>query len=465
MILPKNFTERMERMLGDSAKELFFELEHGSAVKSFRINGIKTGKERFESSSAAIRREPLEFPSEGYRTDEEYPSAHPCHHAGAIYMQDPSAMSTLHAVSIRDGMKALDACAAPGGKTGQLSYLVGDSGAVIANEYDKKRCRILQSNLERMGCRNTVAVNLDTSELADLYPHVFDVVLCDAPCSGEGMFRKNERAIEEWSTENVFMCAERQKEILNNVARCVADGGILIYSTCTFSLEENEMNVEHFLNSHADFELIAVNDELNKHTSDGICFSGCQHDMTLTRRFYPHVCTGEGQFIAAMKRSGEPRTQSKTHTSEERINRETHERLETAERFLRENLTTLPNRELIAIGDKIYLKPSISLPSHGVFTAGVCVGETVKGRLVPHHQLFSAYGDQFKRRIELTSDMSLTHSYLKGLEIPCSDLLKIYGGEPNGWAAVLIDGCAAGGAKISGGTAKNHYPKGLREKQ
>ena len=218
-------------------------------------------------------------------------------------MQDPSAMATVWAVELSEGMTVLDSCSAPGGKTTQIAAAVGESGIVVANEYEAKRCRILQGNVERMGAKNTVVVNLDTAEIAELYPQKFDLVLCDAPCSGEGMFRKNKLAIDEWNEDNVTMCAERQREILSNVAKCVAPQGILLYSTCTFSLEENEMNVAWFLDSHKDFELVPVSDILSRHTSDGICLDGCGYDMTLTRRFYPHVSNGEGQFIALMRRS------------------------------------------------------------------------------------------------------------------------------------------------------------------
>jgi len=392
-----------------------------------------------------------------------------------IYMQDPSAMATVHAIEIKEGSRVLDSCSAPGGKTTQLAAAVGTRGVVVANEYEAKRCRILQSNVERMGCVNTVIVNLDTAVLAETYPAEFDVVLCDAPCSGEGMFRKNSLAIDEWSEENVNMCAERQREILANVEKCVAENGYLIYSTCTFSLEENEKNVEWFLDKYFDFELCEVTEELRQVTSDGICFDGCRYDMTRTRRFYPHVSEGEGQFIAVMRRHGdnlrknEPTAKGKGKKgSAQRPDKQELEAIAAAKSFIDENLLVdsfdEELYELAYLNGNVYIKPKIALPKYSVFAAGVCVGELVGKRLVPHHQLFSAYGAYFKRKILLGGESVQAAQYLRGLEIAVEGLER-FEDKADGWAAVLIDGCAVGGGKVSNGICKNHYPKGLRNQQ
>ena len=470
MMLPTEFKNRMARLLGDEADVFFDALENESAVKSFRVNSIKTSAEDFEKSPSKIDRKKADFPPECYYTEEQFPGSFAAHHSGAIYMQDPSAMATVHAVKLTEGMRVLDSCSAPGGKTTQLAAAVGDSGVVVANEYDTKRCRILQGNVERMGCRNTVVVNLDTAALAQSYPETFDVVLADAPCSGEGMFRKNSLAISEWSPQNVEMCAERQREILENVAKCVKKGGALIYSTCTFSLEENEMNVDWFLNTHKDFSLSCVESGLESVTVGGISFEGCASDMSKARRFYPHISCGEGQFIAVMTRDGEPEKpyieKDKKQKNEKTGKRDLRsvEALTVAREFLEKNLVKMPEFELCLIGDNVYLKPDVNLTPYGVFAAGVCVGEVVKGRLVPHHQLFSAYGNSFKLKICLDSNMPETADYLCGMEIDCEGLLESADGVMSGYAAVLIDGCATGGAKVSQNKAKNHYPKGLRER-
>jgi NOL1/NOP2/fmu family ribosome biogenesis protein len=283
------------------------------------------------------------------------------------------------------------------------------------------------------------------------------------------MFRKNSLAIEEWSTQNVEMCAERQREILNNVARCVSPGGKLIYSTCTFSLEENEMNVQWFLDTFRDFELCEAESELKSATSDGICFEGCRYDMKKTRRFYPHVSKGEGQFIAVMQRKTAEdvvvtsKKDKKRGDPQKKNSKRELEALKLAEEFLKKELTSVPQGKIKLIGEKLYICPDIALPDFGMFCAGVCVGEVVKSRLVPHHQLFSAYGKDFCRRLELDSDDKRAMDYLCGAEISANGAVRSSDGKIDGWAAVLIDGVPTGGGKISGGVCKNHYPKGIRQ--
>ncbi|MBE6583841.1 MAG: NOL1/NOP2/sun family putative RNA methylase [Ruminococcaceae bacterium] len=513
-MLPKKFKERMTRLLGHEAEKLFDEIENGEAVKAFRVNSIKVGcddrvgddvtcvADAFEASGAVIGRTAMKCVQNAYYTNEKYPGSLAEHHSGAIYMQDPSAMSTVLAVELSAGMTVLDSCAAPGGKTTQLSAAVGTEGVVVANEYDASRARILQSNVERLGCKNTVILNVDTSTLSGAYPEHFDLVLCDAPCSGEGMFRKNEQAILEWSIENVKMCAERQREILANVARCVKRGGMLLYSTCTFATEENEENVAWLLDNYPEFELIDVSERLKMITSDGVTLENCEHDMTKTRRFYPHVSRGEGQFIALFrkcncdrneadlydkrltilnendekisKNTSKKRSNKGEKTNKSSQNKQGVELFELGEAFLKENLNSMPRGELRVFGGKLWLAPSIELLDFGVVAPGVCVGEAIKGRFVPHHQLFSAYGMDFKRRLLISNTCARAREYLYGEELRLSDVeyLNDAGlgelctqtvsqhcsadtycaptGSENGWAAVIIGGCACGGGKVSG---------------
>ena len=478
MVLPDRFRERTILLLGaEEAEELFCAIENADAVKAFRVNQIKSSLADFETSKPRINREKIAFPPNAYITREEFPGSLPEHHSGAIYMQDVSAMSTVHAVSLHKGARVLDSCSAPGGKTTQLASAVGEIGIVVANEYDRKRCAILRSNIERMGCKNTVVCNLDTAVLAEVYPESFDLVLCDAPCSGEGMFRKNERAIEEWSEENVKMCAERQREILENVAKCVRAGGKLLYSTCTFAVEENEENVKWFLDSHPDFALCEVEDDLKNNTADGLMIIDCDYDMTLCRRIYPHRSLGEGQFIALFERVGglehtcerSGKKKREKGATEARRNRAEGEMIRVAEKFLKENLKKEALERLLdgscgifelkTLGESVYLSPKIDLPPYGVFSAGVCVGEVSNGRMVPHHQLFSACGNEFEITLEIDGESAAAKKYLRGEEI---DAVGVPDGV-NGWCAVMIDGCAVGGGKISLGRCKNHYPKGLRK--
>ena len=463
-MLPVEFKERMKDLLGGEADAFFCELESGESVRSFRVNTNKISVEDFERIST-LDREPIPNVPDGYYTREEKPGNTAAHHAGMIYVQDPGAMSSVCAVKVDRGMRVLDCCAAPGGKSSQLAAYVGEEGLVVSNEYVSKRAAILQGNLERMGCRSSVVLNLDARDLNNTYFEYFDLVVCDAPCSGEGMFRKNDLAISEWSLENVKMCAERQKSIIDSIEKCVCVGGLLLYSTCTYSLEENEMLVDAFLSEHENFELVPVTDGVRCATADGINFEGCVHDMTNARRFYPHVSRGEGQFIALMKKtlpSKPPRISkgNKKSASQKPVRESAPdaEALRVAADFLKKHLTKTPNKQLICKGETVRLCPDCSVPEYNVLMRGVCVGEVVKGRLVPHHQLFSAYGSDFKNKLDLSSADPRIADYIKGLEIDVSDCPYV----SDGYAALMVEGCALGGVKISGGRAKNHYPKGLR---
>ncbi len=454
----------MRKILGEDAEQLFYALDNTEPQKAFRVNTLKISAENFAAFSA-LSAEPIPYADNCFYTDAEHPGSTVEHLSGMIYMQDPSAIGTVCAATLREGDRVLDTCAAPGGKTTQLSALIGDGGVLLANEYVTKRARILQSNVERLGCKNVAITNLDTKHFREPYRAFFDLVVVDAPCSGEGMFRKNSIAVDEWSEENVIMCASRQVEILDNVADCVKVGGHLLYSTCTFSLEENEMNVDAFLDRHKDFSLVPVSDVLREHTSDGICYDGCRRDMTLTRRFYPHVTRGEGQFIALMERVSDSelpeakevvRRKSKSFSESKKSPSETAD-LRTAEEFLHKNLVSRPDGELYTHNGSIYLRPDLPLPEFGLFSCGVCLGEVRKGRLVPHHHLFTAYGHLFKNKVELSPIDANLKKYFEGQEIPAPDSLI------NGWGVVTTNGVACGGVKISSGVCKNHFPKGCRE--
>ena len=246
------FLNRMKNMLGEEYAEFERALSE-EAVKGVRVNTAKVSVEDYLSVTE-LDLTPLSYTDYGFipkNADGIGTTAE--HHAGMIYVQDPGAMATVTALDVKRGWRVLDACAAPGGKASQLAALVGDEGFVLANEYVPKRAKIIVGNFERLGLKNAVVTSLDTAKLADMFSAYFDLVLCDAPCSGEGMFRKYDEAVTEWSEENVTLCAERQREILANCAGPVKAGGYLLYSTCTYSKEENEDTVRTFLDSHPEF--------------------------------------------------------------------------------------------------------------------------------------------------------------------------------------------------------------------
>jgi NOL1/NOP2/fmu family ribosome biogenesis protein len=311
-----------------------------------------------------------------------------------------------------------------------------------------KRAKIIVSNFERLGIKNAVVTSLDTAKIGEMFEGYFNLVLCDAPCSGEGMFRKYDEAVEEWSEENVRLCAERQTEILNNLAGSIREGGYLLYSTCTYSPEENEGVVRDFLKDHPDFTLCPVKDELVFATADGIM------GMKEARRFYPHKTPGEGQFIALMKKS-EDLGKKSTILYKEAIKQPTKDEMAAFYKFQKENIDGALEGRIIKWGESLALiSHDLPIPPYSVFMPGVLLGEVKKGNLFPHHQLFSAYGERFLRRENLKKDDERVVKYLRGEEIDS----EISGG----WCAVCYEGVSLGGGKASGGKIKNHYPKGLR---
>lgn len=458
-MIPKDFENRMREYLGDDFDRFFESLEKGS-IQALRVNTKYMDPEVFAQKSG-FNCERIPFACDGYYTSIEKPGHLPWHHAGIIYMQDPSAMATVHVLNFKKGWKVLDSCASPGGKSTQISSYIGQEGILVSCEYVSKRCKILQGNIERMGCDNAVILNVDTEELGRTYPDTFDVVLADVPCSGEGMFRKNDMAQSEWSLDAVSMCANRQREILENIYSTVKPGGYLIYSTCTFSLEENEMNVDAFLDRHEDFELYPINESVRKYTVKGINYKGARHDLSLCARFYPHVSKGEGQFIALLRRKEDFHDCRSKHALDkiQTLSNEDAKELAVAKEFLEDNLISIPdNLTLFKYNGYIYLKPDINLPKYGVYCVGVCVGEVQKGRLLPHHHLFSALGHLFKRKLILDICDKRVKAYIHGESISVND-----DEVSDGWGVVCIENAPVGGIKTSRGICKNHYPKGLRE--
>ncbi len=447
--LPLEFCGRMKSLLSDDYPEFIKALDE-PPIKAFRVNTDKISLEDFEKINV-FGGEKIPYVQNGYYLDYDKVGNHPYHHAGLIYVQEPAAMAPAECIDIEPEWKILDMCAAPGGKSTQLKNKLGANGVLVSNEIIASRCKILTGNIERLGLENTVTTCMDTTRLAKTFYKTFDLVMVDAPCSGEGMFRKDENAITEWSLDNVKMCAVRQADILENAVKALKDGGYIVYATCTFSLEENEMTVDRFLCAHPEFELIPVKQAVIEHTADGICFDGCQtENIHFCRRFYPHISKGEGQFMAVLHNKNEGAIAVKpTPKGSQKIDK-------TVTDFLDSVLTDYKKENLrMYNGNPVYFTPDFEVADGVAFCLGVTIGEIRKNYILPHHQFFMALGKHFKNKIVLEPDSEQIEKYLHGEEIEVDN--------QNGWAVVTVNACALGGAKSVGGIAKNHYPKGLRK--
>lgn len=448
--LPEQFTDRMKLLLGDEFNE-YEQALNMPPVKAFRVNTQKISVADFEKINI-FGSEKIPYVNNGYYLEYEKVGNHPFHHAGLIYVQEPAAMAPAECIDMAPDSYILDMCASPGGKSTQLKNKLDERGVLVSNEIVPSRCKILTGNIERLGLKNCVTTCMDTSYLAETFERVFDIVMVDAPCSGEGMFRKEQIAVDEWSQENVEKCAHRQAEILENAVRCLKPGGYIIYATCTFSLEENEMTVDSFLKKHTDFEIVPVTDRVKNATSDGINFDGCEcKNINFARRFYPHKNRGEGQFMAVLhnKQEKEPLKRSPQKQSV-KINPVLLD-------FLDDTLVTYNKDEVKVYGDTaVFFGGDIEISRKTAFMCGVTIGEIKKNYVLPHHQFFMAMGGDFKRKIELSPDSDEIKKYLHGEEFKTD--------APNGWTVVTVCGATLGGVKVVNGTAKNHYPKGIRIK-
>ncbi len=447
--LPADFEARMKNFPDFNYYTYLAEMEK-LPVKAFRVNTDKISLAEFEKLNI-FGKDRIPYVDSGYYLDFEKAGNHPFHHAGLIYIQEPAAMAPAECIDISPDWKVLDMCAAPGGKSTQLKNKLGADGVLVSNEIISSRCRILTGNIERLGLKNVVTTCMDTKKLSKYFRKTFDLIMCDAPCSGEGMFRKEDAATDEWSKENVKLCAERQFEILENAVELLKDGGTIIYATCTFSLEENEMLVDKFLKVHSDFKLVPVKNSVKENTADGICFNGCKNDMSLARRFYPYIAKGEGQFMAVLQNIN-------TCISDTAL---PHPKPKQPDRiitdFLDDTLDEYNINELrFYNGNPVFYNGNINIPDGAAFSCGITVGEVKKNYVQPHHQFFMALGHLFKRKIDLPADSIEIKKYLHGeeLDVCC----------PNGWAVITVNGCSIGGVKVVNGKAKNHYPKGLRLK-
>ncbi len=483
MNLPIEFEKKMKAFLGNEWEEFLYSYDN-NRFQALRFNTLKVGKNKSVEEEIAGIMDKLCIPmdkkvtwaNDAYYYDEEKrPGKHPYHEMGLYYIQEPSAMSAAALLAPKPGMRVLDLCAAPGGKSTQLATYLGDSGLLVSNEINTQRSRILSQNIERMGIKNAIVTNEDSFVLASHFPSFFNAIQVDAPCSGEGMFRKLPEAVEQWSTENVAICAERQKEILDNAATMLKAGGTIVYSTCTFSQEENEDVIEYFLERHPDFTLEEM------------------------ERFWPHKVDGEGHFVAKLVRRGsvnefdadyevceencnkvedtglkDDRKTKKNKNNKNRKNETkpalTKENMKLLSEFLDETVSEdmaawIKNSRLVMFGEQLYRLPDMEVDIKGlkVQRAGLHVGEFKKQRFEPSHSLALALKlSEAKNVVKLTCDDPQTTGFFNGQSVMLSD------GQAaeckKGWALVCVDGYPAGWGKVNGAQVKNHYPKGLRNK-
>ncbi len=428
-MLPEAFLLRMEKQLGEEYEEYLQSLERPRAV-ALRFNPLKGQMPAMDFVRDPVPWEPAGF----YYDPESRPGLHVYHEAGVYYLQEASAMAPVALLDPQPGEKICDLCAAPGGKTTQIAGRMQGEGFLLCNEINPKRAKILSRNIERMAVANALVTNEHPANLAKKYPGFFDRVLVDAPCSGEGMFRKEEAAVTDWSQETVEMCVRRQAEILNSAARLVRPGGRLVYSTCTFAPEEDEMAVAAFLQEHPEFEPEVLPAPWFVPGENG------------SHRMWPHKLLGEGHFAAVLKKT---------------VGEETNTDIPCGEKlpaqwvsFAKETGIRLPEGKAILFGQNLFWAPA-DLPDIRklkVMRPGLELGTVKKDRFEPAHALALWLKDcNTKETYDAQSEEM--KAYLHGDVVPSSK---------KGWCLVCAGDYSIGWGKGDGRVLKNHYPKGLR---
>ena len=458
--LPAAFTERMKQMLGGEY-EAFIASYEKERSQGLRVNGLKADPAEF-AKTAPFSLKPVPWASEGFAYGmEERPGRHPYHDAGVYYIQEPSAMIAASLLNPQPGEKILDLCAAPGGKSTQAAARLGGEGLLVSNEIHPARAKILSQNIERMGIRNAVVTNEDSGRLTQYFPVFFDGIIVDAPCSGEGMFRKDETAVVEWSPENVRHCAERQQEILENAAMMLKPGGRLVYSTCTFAPEEDEQAIGHFLEAHPEFTIEKAPDYPGLSHGVPAWGAGVTDGIEKTVRIWPHRTEGEGHYAALLRKTGEAETIKRKYPASVKDKK----LLAVYEDFCKETFTEpkkwMADTTMTLFGDQLYRTPEEMVDFKGlrVLRPGLQMGEFKKNRFEPSHALALAlHPSEVKQSVNLAADAPETAAYLRGETIQFSEE-----DAGKGWCLVTVDGYSTGWGKKSGGMLKNHYPKGLRK--
>ena len=443
--LPEEYLSRMSELLKDEY-EAFLSSYTEERTYGLRINPLKVDLEDAEKIKAILTQpgsgidpaDRVTWCNEGYYYKEDScPGRSPYHEAGAYYIQEPSAMAVGVLLDPQPGERICDLCAAPGGKTTHIAGRMKGRGVLVANEYIPDRARILSQNVERMGIANCIVTSMHPKDLSQHFMGYFDKVCVDAPCSGEGMFRKDHDACSEWSLDNVTMCAERQLEILDAAADMVASGGVIVYSTCTFEPDENEHVIGKFLSEHPEWTLEE------------------------SKRIWPHKDRGEGHFAAKLIKDG----MSEKRARNEDLRNKNRQLYNEVSRFLHTELgfEISDNRILIENKDHIYMLPSgfseQMLRGIRVIRPGLELVTRHKDRFEPAHSFaMSLRPDEVQNICDVTFENSVR--YLVGETLSTKD--NTCNNIAGSWTLMTLNGISFSWGKKVGDTIKNHYPKGLR---
>ena len=452
MSLPEAFLQNLRAQLGEAEFRLYLEAMDQPHARGLRLNPLRALSADWRSVGPDGLEEPIPWVADAwYLAPDSRAGAHPLHEGGAYYLQEPSAMAAVAALDVRPGQRVLDLCAAPGGKSTQIAGLLAGEGLLVANEPVPTRAQVLSRNVERLGVRNAAVLCALPDALQARFPAFFDRVLVDAPCSGEGMFRRQIEARAEWTPDSPARCAARQLDILRCAARMLRPGGLMVYSTCTFNAVENEGVLERFLSEHPDF------------MPDAFALPGLDPASAGVLRLFPQRVRGEGHFVSRLRRATDAPVPAKGgRPSRPRKSAALPPWREPLAQCLAQALSPRADAQALlaraqAFGDALYAVPD-GLPDLSGLRAlrvGLLLGHVAGRRVEPDHALAMALRPgEALREAALTAEEALRYQHGDALPAPED--------APRGYTLMTLAGCPLGFAKCSDGLYKNHYPKGLR---
>lgn len=440
MNLPDKYLQEMKDLLKDDFDSYLNSFDN-EPVSSIRINNHKISNEDFMKISP-FELEKVDWIHNGfYIKDEEKPGKHPYYDAGLYYIQEASAMTPAECLQIQEGEYVLDACAAPGGKTTELLSKLNNTGLLVANDISTSRAYGLAKNIQRLGFTNALVTAEDTNNLVKYFPNYFDKILVDAPCSGEGMFRKDNSLIKSWILKDSSFYPSIQKDILDKAVQMLKPGGKILYSTCTFAIKEDEEVIEYILNKYLDIKVIKL----------PITYEKFEHGLTENTkdaiRLYPHKLKGEGHFVCLLEKSGELTSNICTNKYIFKLN-------DNVKSFVKECNIDDNNKHYELINDELYLAPNLNINQKGlrILLSGLHLGTLKNNRFNPSSPLALSL-KEYPRIINFSSDSIEVNKFLKGETITVKSSL-------NGYVLVCVDNYPLGFGKLSNGVLKNKIEKG-----
>jgi NOL1/NOP2/sun family putative RNA methylase len=472
MNLPKQFEDRMRKLLGEEYDEYLqcYEKPHYGGV---RVNTLKTTPEDFERICPfSIARIPWVKNGYYFDTKEEQPAKHPYYYAGLYYIQEPCAMTPASLLPVIKGDKVLDICAAPGGKSTELGAKLGGEGVLVSNDISNSRAKALLKNIELFGIRNALILSEAPNKLVDYFPEYFDKILIDAPCSGEGMFRKSPAIMKNWEQYGVDYYNKLQKEIILFAARMLKPGGYMLYSTCTFSPEENEGTISYLMEQYPEFHVVPALPDEKIQKEYNISYEGFDHgrpewveegkeELKNCIRLWPHKINGEGHFVTLLHKSENASAESRYQDAssadsgvkgKNALSEEFHD-------FMKELKIPYEKEQLTVREERVYLLPKglPDLKGLRILRQGLLLGEMKKQRFEPSQALANALRTtEYNKIIRFQADDPNAIRYLK------CEAVEPEGEYEDGWYLVCVEDYPLGWMKIAKNNFKNKYLPGWR---